>query len=80
MEGVNGFIVANDIKGIGHFTEYPSDKETVALQAPFSGGVPPEHVVLERGACHSNAVEENEENEEEGDERRDVRQRPLWGI
>ncbi|KUJ13669.1 uncharacterized protein LY89DRAFT_590988 [Mollisia scopiformis] len=52
MEGVNGLLVANDIKGIGHYTTYPSDKETVALQVPFEGGVVPQHKILGRGACH----------------------------
>ncbi len=52
MEGVNGFLVANDVKGIGHYTTYPSDKETVALQVPFEGGVVPDHEVLAKTACH----------------------------
>lgn len=52
MEGVNGFLVANDVKGIGHYTTYPSDKETVALQVPFEEGNVPDHEVLGRGACH----------------------------
>jgi hypothetical protein len=63
MEGVNGLIVAADVKGIGHFTTYPSDKETVALQIPFKDGIAPRHEVLKRGACHSNmrsAVDERE--------------------
>lgn len=53
MEGVNGFIVAVDTLGVGHYTGYPSDKETVALQIPFTDGVVPDHVVLREGACHS---------------------------
>ena len=52
MEGVNGFLVANDVTGIGHYTTYPSDKETVALQVPFEGGAVPDHEVLGKGACH----------------------------
>ena len=51
MEGVNGLLVATDVRGIGHYTEYPSDKETVALQLPFRDGNPPAHIVLHRGAC-----------------------------
>ncbi len=31
MEGVNGLMIAADVFGQGHFTEYPSDKATVAL-------------------------------------------------
>jgi hypothetical protein len=53
MEGVNGLIVAADTTGIGHYTEYPSDKETVALQIPFADGKVPAHDVLKEGACHS---------------------------
>lgn len=48
---VNQVIVANDIHGIGHNTEYPSDQETVALQLPFKDGIVPEHLVLHSGAC-----------------------------
>jgi hypothetical protein len=54
MEGVNGLIVAVDVNGIGHYTTYPSDKETIALQIPFKNGVAPRHEVLRKGACHSN--------------------------
>lgn len=51
VEGVNPVIVATDTLGVGHFTYYPSDKETVALQAPFKGGMIPEHRVLADRAC-----------------------------
>ncbi len=51
MEGVNGLLVAADVTGDGHYTEYPSDKETVALQLPFRDGKLPAHEVLSRGAC-----------------------------
>lgn len=53
VEGVNNLIVAVDMAGIGHWTAYPSDKETIALQIPFAGGVVPRHRVLKAGACHS---------------------------
>jgi hypothetical protein len=53
VEGVNGFIVAVDTVGVGHHTEYPSDKETVALQIPFADGIVPDYKVLKQGACHS---------------------------
>jgi hypothetical protein len=33
----NQVIVANDIHGVGHYTAYPLDRETVALQLPFKG-------------------------------------------
>lgn len=52
MEGVNGFMVAADVRGEGHYTAYPSDKDTVALQIPFAGGQIPEHSVLHGGVCH----------------------------
>jgi len=52
MEGVNGLVVATDVTGVGHYTEYPSDKETVALQLPFLNGIVPGHEVLHSGACH----------------------------
>jgi hypothetical protein len=51
MEGVNNMIVAVDDVGYGHYTDYPSDKETAALQLPFKDGKVPDHVVLHRGAC-----------------------------
>ena len=50
-EGVHSLIVANDVKGIGHFTEYPGGKESVALQVPFKDGVVPEHEVVGRDTC-----------------------------
>ncbi|KAJ9148456.1 hypothetical protein NKR23_g4937 [Pleurostoma richardsiae] len=43
MEGVNGLVVATDVTGVGHYTEYPSDKETVALQLPFLNRIVPGH-------------------------------------
>lgn len=55
MEGVNGFLVANDVTGEGHFTDYPSHKETVALQLPFDQGRIPVHQVLHHGACNSSS-------------------------
>jgi hypothetical protein len=63
LEGLNGFIVAVDTVGMGHFTDYPSDKETVALQIPFADGVVPDHKVLMNSACHSpsQVVDRNEE-------------------
>ena len=52
LEGVNELVVAADMAGVGHNTEYPSDKETVALQIPFANGQVPNHKVLKAGACH----------------------------
>ncbi|KAM0810352.1 putative Cupin type-1 domain-containing protein [Seiridium cardinale] len=55
MEGLNGLLVATDLTGRGHVTEYPSDKETVALQLPFRDGKIAEHEVLYRGACQASS-------------------------
>jgi hypothetical protein len=51
-QGMNDILIANDIKGIGHFTAYPGDEETRALQVPFKGGVVPMHKVIEKGTCN----------------------------
>lgn len=44
-------IIAADYWGEGHFTDYPGDKETVALQIPFCEGRMPEHEVVGAGVC-----------------------------
>lgn len=46
-------IFANDMTGVGHWTEYPGEQGAVALQAPFRDGVLPEHVVVGKGPCSS---------------------------
>lgn len=51
MEGVNGLMIAADMVGEGHITEYPSDKPSVALQIPFRDGEMPGHRVVSRGVC-----------------------------
>jgi hypothetical protein len=51
VEGVNALIVAADVRGEGHFTEYPSDKASVALQIPFKDGEVPDHRVVGEGVC-----------------------------
>jgi hypothetical protein len=50
-EGSNNLIVATDTVGDGHLTEYPSGKETVALQIPFDNGSLPSHRVIGSGVC-----------------------------
>jgi len=50
-EGVQSLLVANDVQGVGHFTEYPGEKESVALQVPFKDNIVPDHEVVGRGAC-----------------------------
>ncbi|KAH8889046.1 hypothetical protein GQ53DRAFT_748530 [Thozetella sp. PMI_491] len=52
--GVNGFMIAIDIVGDGHYTEYPSDKPSVALQLPFSEGRIPEYRLVKSGVCTPN--------------------------
>lgn len=44
-------MIAADYWGEGHFTAYPSDKETVALQIPFRDGRVPEHEVVGESVC-----------------------------
>lgn len=51
MEGVNGLMIAADMLGKGHVTEYPSNKESVALQIPFKDGILPDHKVVGAGVC-----------------------------
>lgn len=53
MEGVNGLMIAADVVGEGHITEYPSDKPSVALQIPLEDGKMPEHRVVKKGVCDS---------------------------
>ncbi|KAF2104676.1 hypothetical protein NA57DRAFT_51489 [Rhizodiscina lignyota] len=51
QQGVNPLIVAVDTEGPGHFTDYPSNVETAALQLPFKDGKVPEYDVVNEGAC-----------------------------
>jgi hypothetical protein len=51
VEGVNGLVIAADVYGKGHWTDYPSDKATVALQIPFQYGKLPDHEVVSKGVC-----------------------------
>lgn len=51
MEGLNPVIVATDTLGVGHNTSYPSNKTTIALQAPFKDGMIPEHIIVAQGPC-----------------------------
>ncbi|KAF2023705.1 hypothetical protein EK21DRAFT_80253 [Setomelanomma holmii] len=49
--GKGGLLFATDTTGVGHITTYPSDQETVALVAPFAGGVIPSFEVQNEGPC-----------------------------
>ncbi|KAI0008110.1 hypothetical protein F4779DRAFT_467220 [Xylariaceae sp. FL0662B] len=57
--GTNGLMVATDTIGQGHYTEYPSDELSVALQIPFLNGVLPEHLVANRGVCEPSTAAVN---------------------
>ena len=46
-------MIAADVYGEGHYTEYPSQKTTVALQLPFKNGRMPEHRVVYQGPCEA---------------------------
>lgn len=57
--GKNGAILALDTAAVsaeGHYTRYPSDEETVALQVPVGEKEMPGHRVLHEGACKRSEV------------------------
>jgi hypothetical protein len=77
VEGVNGLMVAADVYGKGHWTDYPSDKPTVALQIPFQDGDLPDHEVIGKGVCGL----ENKERIDQGTKSIDnAKQFPLEGT
>ena len=49
--GSDGLIFAVDTVGTGHNTSYPSNMQTRALQIPFTGGIIPNHTVVNQGPC-----------------------------
>ena len=52
--GREGLILAADtmnVSALGHYTNYPSQKSTVALQIPTANNEIPPHAVLHAGAC-----------------------------
>lgn len=51
MQSANPVIVAVDVEGPGHITEYPTDVESVALQIPFRNGQIPKYELLHDGIC-----------------------------
>ncbi|KAB5558729.1 hypothetical protein GE09DRAFT_919448, partial [Coniochaeta sp. 2T2.1] len=55
VEGINNVVVAADDVEHGHFTDYPGDKETTALQIPFKNGKVPGHEVINQGACKASS-------------------------
>ncbi|KAI9834670.1 MAG: hypothetical protein M1826_000072 [Phylliscum demangeonii] len=53
--GKTGLLIAADTANVsdtGHYTVYPGNQPTIALQVQTAGGAVPEHVVLHEGACH----------------------------
>ncbi|KAI1081356.1 hypothetical protein F5B20DRAFT_61659 [Whalleya microplaca] len=54
--GTNGFMIAADTVGDGHYTEYPSDEPSVALQIPFLNGMLPRHRVAKDAVCETPAT------------------------
>ena len=54
MEGMKGLMIAANVVGDGHYTAYPSDEETHALQVPFRDGRLPDHQVRHPGVCKGN--------------------------
>jgi hypothetical protein len=54
--GNQGVLVAADVTGGGHVTDYPSDQSTTVLTIPFPGGVIPGHEVLSSGSCHFSSI------------------------
>jgi hypothetical protein len=67
-----GLIVANDVEGIGHFTEYPREEESVALQLPFRDGIVLDHEVVGKGACSRNIQKYESERPGSGGEKQEV--------
>jgi hypothetical protein len=52
--GRNGAILALDtanVSALGHYTTYPSQEQTIALEIPLGKGGVPGHTVLHGGAC-----------------------------
>lgn len=50
----NNLLIAADTTGSGHYTAYPSDEQTAALQVPVvggSGGLPAYEVLDKDRAC-----------------------------
>ena len=53
----NGVVIATDVTGTGHRTNFPSDKWTESIELPLPYGELPEHTVLHEGVCVGNEVE-----------------------
>ncbi|KAI9882690.1 MAG: hypothetical protein M1823_005566 [Watsoniomyces obsoletus] len=54
--GPNGMLIAADVTGDGHYTDYPSDQPTYALQIPTLDGKVPLHEQVGTGPCPNNVV------------------------
>ena len=58
--GEHGLIIAADTASVsekGHFTNYPSNETTTALQIPIVGGRLPPHIVLHKGPCKEHELQ-----------------------
>ncbi|MCJ1358079.1 MAG: hypothetical protein MMC33_008077 [Icmadophila ericetorum] len=58
--GKKGLILAvdtPDVSQYGHYSDYPSGEQTVAMQIPTAGGVVPEHRVLYEGGCKESELD-----------------------
>jgi hypothetical protein len=53
----NGVVIATDVTGTGHRTNFPSDKWTESIELPLPFGELPEHTVLHEGVCVEDEVE-----------------------
>ncbi len=54
--GPNGLLIAADTTGPGHYTDYPSDQPTHALQIPTLDGRIPPHDIIRNGPCPANVA------------------------
>ncbi|UNI24878.1 hypothetical protein JDV02_010597 [Purpureocillium takamizusanense] len=69
----DALIIADDVAGEGHITEYPMDRPSVALQIPFSGGRAPAHRVLHEGPCSRRETASSRHNMKDGGTRHELR-------
>jgi len=53
MEGVKVLTVATDNPGDGHYTDHPSEHETVAPQILSKVRIFPAQIIIHNGACHA---------------------------
>ncbi|THX44218.1 hypothetical protein D6D10_00545 [Aureobasidium pullulans] len=54
--GNQGILIATDMTGGGHITEYPSEQYTSVITVPFPDGLVPAHEKVSSGACHFSSI------------------------